>query len=111
MSSEYARYVIDLLSPWGEVSSRAMFGGFGLYFKEQIFAIIADDMLYFKVDDKNISDYKRIGSEPFTYEAKGKKVILSYWLVPTEIIEDDELILVWAEKAFKAGLRASKNKK
>lgn len=112
MSREYSHYIIDLLSPWAHVTAKAMFGGFGLYRGGQIFAIIIDDTLYFKVGDSNRADYEAAGSEPFTYEAKGrKKASMSYWRVPEEILEDAESLGVWAEKAFRVALGGGMVKK
>ncbi len=51
MSSDFCDYVIDLLSSWAKVSAKAMFGGYGMYRQGQIFAIVVDDTLYFKVGD------------------------------------------------------------
>jgi DNA transformation protein len=111
MSRGYCDYVVDLLSPWARVTAKAMFGGFGLYRQGQIFAIIVDDTLYFKVGDSNRSDYEAAGSSPFTYEAKGKKTVMSYWRVPEEILEDPESLGFWAEKAHKAALAGGIAKK
>ena len=109
MSRDYCDYVIDLLSPWAEVSAKAMFGGFGIYRQGQIFGIILDDMLYFKTDETNRLDYESAGTLPCTYESKGKQIVLSYWQVPDEVLEDEEMLKVWAEKAYQ--LARSKKKK
>ena len=108
MSREYCDYIIDLLSDWGQVSAKSMFGGYGMYRQGQIFAIIADDTLYFKVDEQNRSDYEAAESQPFFYEAKGKKISMSYWLVPTDVMDDPEILAQWAEKSYHVGLRSRK---
>lgn len=53
-----------------------------------------------KVGDTNRPDYEAAGASPFTYESKGKQVTMSYWQVPEEILEDPEMLKVWAEKAY-----------
>lgn len=110
MSREFCDYLIDQLSPWATVTIKSMFGGFGVYRSGQIFGIVGEDTLYFKVDDTNRYDYETFGSEPFTYESKGKKNSLSYWLVPYEVMDDPELLTEWAEKAYQVGLRSTKTK-
>lgn len=110
MSREFCDHLIDQLSPWAIVTVKSMFGGFGVYRSGQIFGIVDEDMLYFKVDDTNRPDYEAAGSEPFTYEAKGKKNSLSYWLVPSEIMDDPEALSEWAEKAYQVGLRSAQAK-
>lgn len=101
MTREYCDYVIDLLAQWGRVVGRAMFGGYGLYYQGHIFAIVVDDVLYFKVTEKNRAAYEAAGAEPFAYEGKGgKRVTMSYWTVPLNVMEDGELLVSWAEQSY-----------
>ena len=48
--SEFVEFVLELLAPLGNVRARAMFGGYGIYRGEIMFAIITDDRMYFKAD-------------------------------------------------------------
>ena len=41
-NSGFVDYIIDCLSPYGNISARRMFGGYGLYLNQIIFAIIID---------------------------------------------------------------------
>lgn len=100
--SSFADYITqDLLSDLGRVEARAMFGGYGVYCEDRIFAIIVDDRLYFKVDDSNRKTFENAGSKPFSYLAKKKRVSLSYWEVPTEILEDRSEVLDWARASLR----------
>jgi DNA transformation protein len=110
IKSEFIDYVVDLLSPYGSIKPRAMFGGYGIYKNNVIVAIIADDELYFKTNNKSFQDYAERGSRPFTYEAHGKTVKMSYWQVPPDIMEDPILLGEWLGLAFEISL-ASKKKK
>ena len=80
-----------------------MFGGYGIYQEDRMFAIIVDDQLYFKVGDKNRKDYEKLGSEPFTYRSRNRTVKMSYWEVPAEVLDDRTEITRWAQKAVQAG--------
>lgn len=110
--SGFLSYLLeDVLHDIKDVTARAMFGGYGLYKNGIVFGIIADDELYFKVDDKNRAQYEACDSEPFTYEAKkGKKIVMSYWKVPADILEDPEALPKWIDASVEASKR-SKNKK
>ncbi len=108
---EYLKFVKeDILRKIQGITSRAMFGGYGIYKHGVIFAIIAESNLYFKVGELNIDDYKELDSEPFVYEGKTKLTTMPYWLVPEEILYDDELIEEWVDKSV-AVSKASKKKK
>ncbi|MSO66179.1 MAG: TfoX family protein [Alphaproteobacteria bacterium] len=58
---EFRDHVLDLLEPLG-VTARAMFGGVGFFVERAMFALIADDRFYLKVDDSNRGDYEAAGS-------------------------------------------------
>ena len=101
--SSFADYVVnDLLAGVEGVRARAMFGGYGVYKNDTMFAIIVEDELYYKVGDSNRKDFESRGSEPFQYLAKGKKrVTMSYWKLPAEVLDDRELLLDWTTKSLR----------
>jgi DNA transformation protein and related proteins len=89
-----------------------MFGGYGLFVDGGIFALIAYNTLYFKVDDGNRRDYIEAGMSPFTYAGKHKPIQMSYYQIPKTVWGDLEMLAVWVEKAIAVGRRAkSKQKK
>lgn len=100
--NDFVEYVVgDLLAGIRGVRARAMFGGHGIYKDDTIFGIVIEDVLYFKADASNRAQYEKLGSKPFTYLAKGsKKVSMSYWEVPAEVLEDRENLEGWASKSI-----------
>jgi DNA transformation protein len=105
-TADFADYAVELLGAAGRVAARRMFGGFGLYCDGVMFALIADDVLYLKVDERNRAALERAGSAPFTYEAKGRRTIMAYWRAPDDAMESRELMAPWARSALDAALRA-----
>jgi DNA transformation protein and related proteins len=94
-------YIVDLLSDYGNITKRYMFGGCSLYLNKKIFAIIIDDELYFKADKVIAEEFKDFGSRPFTYKLENKTIAMSYWYVPVEVIEDAALLKMWFDKSLK----------
>lgn len=47
-----------------------MFGGAGLYREGVMFALLDDDVIYFRVDDALEADLKAQGSAPWVYSMK-----------------------------------------
>jgi DNA transformation protein len=88
-----------------------MFGGFGIYKNGIIFGIIAENELYFKVDEMLAEFFKKHGGEFFTYESNGKKFKMSYSKVPSEILENSELLKKWVELSFNVAVKAKIRKK
>lgn len=93
----YLDYVLEQLGELGPVTSRAMFGGHGLYLGDHFFAIAYRDRLYFKTDDASRAEYEAHGSEPFRPNAR--QTLKSYWEVPAEVIEHSESAVEWARDA------------
>lgn len=108
--SEFVEFVIDQMAPIGERRVRAMFGGYGVYQRDCIFAIIVDERLYFKVDSVTRAEFEAIGSSPFTYAARGKTVTMQYFEAPPEVFEEPEAMQSWARKALGAAIRARKTR-
>lgn len=106
----FVQYIVEeVMGDIHGVSSRGMFGGYGLYKDGVIFALIADDVLYFKVDESNRPDYEELDSKPFTYEAKGHKpMVMSYWEVPERVMENSEELALWIEKAVSVSRNSKK---
>ena len=88
-----------------------MFGGYGIYKDAIIVAIIVDDELYFKVDGQSVEAYRSKGSRPFCYKVRDKIISMSYWYVPLEIMEDEELLSNWLDRAYLVALNAKSKKK
>ena len=101
-------YVLEQLASFGGVSSRPMFGGNGLFKGGVLFGLISGGELYFKVDEANRADFEAKKSQPFAYEARGRKIALSYWFVPEAVIEDPDDLREWAAKAYAAAVKSRK---
>ena len=98
--------VNDLLSGFDGVRSRRMFGGYGIFQGDTMFGLIAEDELYYKVSDLNRRDFEKRGSKPFRYTSRGKSVALSYWKLPSEVMDDLQELEEWTKKAIRVSLSA-----
>ena len=67
-STSYLDHIKDLLSPFGEITIRKMFGGAGVYCDGAIFAITGDDDLWLKVDDVTRAEFEAAELGPFRVE-------------------------------------------
>jgi len=101
----FRAFVLDQLEELGDVASRSMFGGIGLYCRGLFFGIIARDILYLKVDGRNRPDYEDAGMKPFKPYAD-RPATMHYYAVPLEILESPVDLARWARKAVAAAERA-----
>ena len=110
-SPEFRDRMLGLLLPFGPVRARSMFGGFGMFLDEVMFALIAFDKLYFKVDGENLPDFQGFGAEPFTYQGRTKPIRMSYYQVPDQVMADPGELAAWAGRAHAAARRNRKPKR
>ncbi len=103
ISNEYLKYVMDQLDSMGPITSKNMFGGAGIYHDNIFFALIANDTLYFKVDDSNRPDYEAAAMVPFKPRVN-KPYTMQYYQVPIDVLEDEERLKEWANKALEVAI-------
>jgi DNA transformation protein len=109
ITHSYRTFVLEQLNrAVPPVRARAMFGGVGLYAAGTFFALIADDVLYFRTDDAARAEFESLGMPPFRpFDEHGP--VMSYYQLPEEILEDTDTLRRWAERAI-AGARASRRR-
>lgn len=87
------------LEPLGNITKRAMFGGYGLFADGTMFAIIdTQGTQYLRVDDHTNDRYVAAGSE-----AHGA---MPYWTIPREVRSTPDDLVEWASEAISTAIRA-----
>ncbi|NEQ45405.1 MAG: TfoX/Sxy family protein [Leptolyngbya sp. SIOISBB] len=102
--------VVSHLNQVAPVTARGMFGGYGLYLEGIMFALIACETVYFKVDDGNRADFEGLGMSPFTYVGKGKPIKMSYYEIPSSVWQDLPTLAHWVDQAHAAARRVKRGK-
>ena len=106
--SEFVEYLAEIFESFGEIRSRRMFGGYGIYHDGLMFGLVADDVLYLKTDSRSAPSFTERGLAAFEYIKQGKPTRLSYYQAPEEIFDDPDAARLWAVRAFEAALRSRK---
>jgi len=109
VSESYRDFVLEQLGRVAPVTAKRMFGGVGIYSQGLFFALIAEDRLYFKVDDTTRPDFERLGMEPF--RPFGEDSAMGYYEVPADVVEDPVQLTAWMNKAIAVAARAKGKKK
>ena len=104
--SEFVEYLTEVFQDFGTVRSRRMFGGYGIYHDNLMFGLVADDVLYLKVDAHSATRFEDMDLKPFEYVKNGKSMKMSYYMAPEAIFDDPEIAKEWADLAFAAALRS-----
>lgn len=108
--SELVSMLCESLAPLGHIAARRMFGGYGIYCDGLFFALVASDVLYFKVDAENRPDYEALRLGPFKPFNDGR-MTMSYHPPPESALDDSDELLRWARPALAAAIRAAATRK
>jgi len=110
VNDDFLAYVSDLFMPFGNVRSRKMFGGAGIYLDDYFIAILDDDTLYLKADTLTQNRFEAEGLEAFRpYGESGQT--MAYYQIPIDWIEDRTRAADWITLARDAAVRAAAKKK
>lgn len=106
LSPGFTDYVLELLAGFGRLEAKRMFGGAGLYRDGVMFAILDDDVAFFRVDDALQADMEAQGSAPWVYSMKSDGSIRSmgYWRMPETAADDPDEAVAIAKRAYAAAL-------
>lgn len=109
LNPSFRAFVQERLGSVLPVSTRPMFGGLTFFAAGLAFALIAEDRLYFKVDDSNRPDFEAAGMGPFLPFGDPAKP-MAYYELPAEVLEDDDLLPGWVRKAVTVARSAATRK-
>jgi DNA transformation protein and related proteins len=107
-SDSFADFLHEQLAPLGHIAMRRMFGKTGVFCDGLMFAMVADDLLYFRVDDDNRAAFKESESfPPLNYAKKGSTIDLSFWRAPDRLFDEADELRAWARIALAAASRVA----
>ena len=91
-AARFAEDLLPLLQPLGSVSSKKMFGGYGLFQMGKMFGLISSDAeLFLKVGESNRARFQRARSP--------QHGTMPYFRVPKSVLIDNDKLLDWAGSA------------
>ena len=110
VSPSFRSFVLEQLArTTSAIRARNMFGGVGIYAADLFFALLADDTLYFKVDDDTRGEFVARGMGPFRPYGDGGEV-MQYYEVPEDVLEDPEVLGKWVHAAITVAHNAKRGR-
>ncbi|MCC6982450.1 MAG: TfoX/Sxy family protein [Bauldia sp.] len=110
-SDGFRAFVEELFEPVEGVSVRAMFGGLGVFREGIMFALAADEVLYFRADAETEPAFEAEGCEAWVYPGRNRPMTMPYRRVPERLFDDPDAFRSWALAAFAAAERNKAGKK
>ena len=105
VSASFRNYLLEQLGQIRLVTTRPMFGGLCIFAEGRAFALVADETLYFKVNDSNRPDFVLAGMGPFLPFGDPDKP-MQYYELPIEVLEDADQLAPWMAKAIAVAIAA-----
>ncbi|KGY07071.1 TfoX/Sxy family DNA transformation protein [Vibrio sp. MarTm2] len=97
-----------LFEQLGQIKSRSMFGGFGIFADETMFALVVNDKLHVRADAQLIKQCNALSLEPYVYKKRGFPVVTKYFALSDDISSDNEKTLALARQALIAAKEEKK---
>lgn len=94
--SAFASHVEELLTSVRGVTVKRMFGGFGVFYDSRMFALIDNDVLYFKTDETNRAEFTARQLPNWQYKASPS----NYFRAPEECLDEPDEMALWAKKSI-----------
>ena len=108
--TQYLDFLLEWLSPLGAITARSMFGGYCVYCDGVVFAIVAGETLYLKVDDATRPRFEALGLKPFR-PFEDRPEVMQFYQPPAEFFEDSKVMNDWGTAALEVGKRAQAKKR
>jgi DNA transformation protein len=100
-ATETAEYLVDALGPLGDVASKKMFGGYGIFGDGVMFALVdSAGVPHLRTDDATTPQFEAASST--------KHSRMPYWSIPETVYGDEDSLIVWATQALNVAKSAKK---
>lgn len=108
----FAEFLCEQLAPLGRITLRRMFGKAGVFCDGLMLGMLADETLYFRVDEQNREAFAEAAAFPPLNYAKGDQFIdLAFWRAPDRLFDEPDELLAWARLALAAARRVAAKRK
>ncbi len=84
----------------GNIKSRSMFGGFGIFCDDTMFALVVNDKLHLRAGRENQADFNALALTPYTYKKRGFPVVTKYFEIPVQWWDDEATLMQFALAAL-----------
>lgn len=108
--SSLISYVTEQLAFLGNISSRSIFGGMGVFIDDRLLGVVINEQLYLHTDKSNRDDYVSRGMAQFKPYPNAFDLTTDHHQVPQEIIDDPEQLKAWGQRALVAAIEAARAK-
>ncbi|MDR0806979.1 MAG: TfoX/Sxy family DNA transformation protein [Enterobacteriaceae bacterium] len=103
-SKQLVKEVIGYFSELGELTSRSMFGGYGICQNAVMFGLVSEGKFYLRANDHLESIFINHGMSQFIYQRRGTPIPLRYYHVNKSIWKQRDIVQQFAIDALSSAL-------
>lgn len=111
MDKAILKNTLKFFENFGKIKSRSMFGGFGVFCDDAMFALVVNNSLHLRAGKESEIEFKNIGMTPYTYTKRNFPVNTKYYVIPDLWWEEPNLLMTYAKKALSIATDNKKEKK
>ena len=100
MDKPTLKNTLQFFDSLGEIKSRSMFGGFGIFCDDTMFALVVNDRHHLRAGSQNEKEFKQLDMVPYTYKKRGFPVITKYFEIPMTWWEQEDVLMGFAVRAL-----------
>lgn len=100
MDKPILKQSMRLFDQLGHIKSRSMFGGFGIFADDTMFALVVNDKLHIRADDKLANQFQYEGLTPYVYKKRGFPVVTKYFALTKDVASCPDRALSLAQSAL-----------
>ncbi|OOF15492.1 MULTISPECIES: TfoX/Sxy family DNA transformation protein [unclassified Salinivibrio] len=105
MDKPALKNAMKLFAKLGSIKSRSMFGGFGIFCEDTMFALVVNNTLHLRAGKENEALLKKQGLSPYVYKKRGFPVVTKYFAIPEYWWDDQDKLLTEAKEALDVATR------
>ncbi len=99
---------MKLFEALGNIKSRSMFGGFGLFADETMFALVVNNQLHIRADQQTSSDFETQGLKPYVYKKRGFPVVTKYYAISDDLWDSTDRLIEVAKQSLETAKQEKK---
>ncbi len=103
-SKRLVNNILDKLQRLGKLSSRSMFGGYGICYDKVMFGLVAESKFFLRADELLKKQFEAKNAEQFVYKNRGVPVLLSYYHIDETILHSEKYFIDLVNRALQSAL-------
>ena len=111
MDKAILKNTLKFFDSLGKIKSRSMFGGFGIFCEDAMFALVVNETLHIRAGKETEIEFKNNGMRPYKYTKRNFPVTTKYYAIPHAWWDQSELLMSYAKNALFIALDNKKEKK